>query len=109
MLTREQMLDRTKTVTRRLGWKNLRPGTRLLAVERCQGIKPGQTVEIFGEIEVVSVRRERLDAIDSRDCTREGFPGMTRDQFVEMFCNHMTASPGTEITRIEFRHVERST
>lgn len=107
MLTAEQMRARTKTVTRRLGWKGLKPGTHLLAVERCQGIKPGQVVEVFGEIEVVDVRRELLSAITTRDCLREGFPGMTADQFVEMFCNHMKATPGTIVTRIEFRHVDQ--
>lgn len=115
MLTAQQMRDRTKTVTRRLGWKTLKPGTRLLAVERCQGIKPGQVVEVFGEIEVVSVRREELHWIDDDDVTAEGFDhlrepevGRGASAFVQMFCEHMKCRQNDEVTRIEFRHVERT-
>jgi hypothetical protein len=106
MFTAQQMRDRTKTVTRRLGWRDLKPGTRLLAVERCQGIKPGQVVEVFGEIEVVDVRREHLRDIHVGEPEREGFPGMCCGEFVQMFCKHMKCDPNDLITRIEFKHVE---
>lgn len=105
MLTAQQMRDRTKTVTRRLGWKTLQPGTRLLAVERCQGIKPGQVVEIFGEIEVLRVNREQLGRMTYDDCIAEGFPELTPAKFVEMFCEHMGCTLMETVTRIEFRHV----
>lgn len=105
MLTAPQMRARTKTVTRRTGWRTLQPGTRLLAVERCQGIKPGQVVEVFGEIEVVSVRREPLHDIDTADCIAEGFPEMSASEFQEMFVQHMKCEYDEPVTRIEFRHV----
>lgn len=59
-LTRTQLLDGSKDVTRRLGWANLKPGQRLLAVSKCMGLKPGEKADIYGEIEVVSVEREHL-------------------------------------------------
>lgn len=33
-LTKRQVLERTKTVTRRLGWEKLRPGDLVRAVEK---------------------------------------------------------------------------
>ena len=65
MLTRQAVIDRTKTVTRRLGWDNLKPGDRLYAVTKAMGLKKGEKQERLGVIEVVSVRREELL---SRDC-----------------------------------------
>jgi len=109
-LTTEQFLDGTKDVTRRLGWKFLKKGDRLMACEKCQGIKAGE-LKRLGVIEVVSVRRERLSVLcDSlpygeEECRREGFPKMAGKDFVEMFCSHMNCGPHAEVTRIEFRRV----
>ncbi len=127
-LTTAQLLDGSKTVTRRVGWANLKPGDRLKAVRKAMGLKPGEKVDVLAEIEVVSVRRERLDAITPADVLAEGFPAWTSQvaEFVEMFCSHMTIADGEEtwdakrekwvavrrkvrpnnwVTRIEFRIV----
>ena len=42
MLTKEQILARTKTVTRRLGWWFLKPGDVVWACEKCMGLKKGE-------------------------------------------------------------------
>jgi hypothetical protein len=34
-LTKFQMIERAKFVTRRLGWSNLKPGEKFVAVEKC--------------------------------------------------------------------------
>lgn len=110
-LTEEQFLDDSKTVTRRLGWKFLKPGDRLMGCRKCMGLKPGESIVRLGEIEVVSVRREPLNRMSAdaaygrAEAIREGFPEMTGGQFVEMFCEHMKATPSTVVTRIEFRHI----
>jgi len=39
-LTAKQILDRTKTVTRRRGWKHLKVGELFWACEKCQGYEP---------------------------------------------------------------------
>jgi len=126
-LTTAQLLDGSKTVTRRVGWANLKPGDRLKAVRKAMGLKPGEKVDVLAEIEVVSVRRERLDFINKTDCIAEGFPHLTPGQFVEMFCKHMSIThpdegvwsdvdqewkrrprpvrPDDQVTRIEFRVV----
>lgn len=107
-LTTDQVRNRTKTVTRRLGWKTLKPGTLLQPVVKGQGLKKGERVEkIGGPIQVVSVRRERLDAIEFADVRREGFTRMGTLDFVEFFCRTHRCKPSTVVTRIEFRYVDR--
>lgn len=109
-LTEPQLMDGSKTVTRRIGWANLQPGTRLLAVRKAMGLKAGEKMQALCEIEVVSVRRERIDAITPADVLAEGFPHWTNQvgEFVAMFCKHMNVRPENEVTRIEFRKVPGS-
>lgn len=117
MLTTQQVRDRTKTVTRRLGWLTLRPGDRLRGVEKAMGLKKGEKVKPLATIRVVNVRTEPLSAMISdtdyglAECEREGFgdhpslrwPG----EFVTFFCaSHRGCTPDTLITRIEFEYVD---
>ena len=120
-LTEEQFLDGSKDVTRRLGWVFLKPGDRLMACRKCMGLKPGEKIVRLGEIEVVSVRSEHLDRMatsvrgvpsplpliryGNTEAIREGFPHLTGDQFVSMFCKHMNCRPDQIITRIEFKRI----
>lgn len=112
-LTTGAILDRSKTVTRRLGWKFLKPGDLVQPVKKCQGLKPGESLErIGGPIRIESVRREPLAAILGQgqqgyiETLREGFPQMPPDEFVEMFCDHMRPCQANwEVTRIEFSYV----
>lgn len=107
-LTEAQVRARTKTVTRRLGWITLTPGTELQLVRKAMGRKRRDgTVDPLVRIcvvEVVDVRRERLDAITADDVAREGFD-MTPAEFVEFFTTAMRCTPNTEVTRIEWRYV----
>lgn len=105
-LTTDQFLSRTKTVTRRGGWKFLKPGDRVMGVRKGMGLKPGEKVERLYPIEVVSVRREPLDAIDQADVIAEGFPRMTTVDFVAMYCRHSPGGPEQMVTRIEFRPLD---
>lgn len=108
-LTERQLLDGSKTVTRRqVGsprsvWHKLKPGDQLRAVDKAMGLKPGQHPRELAIIEVVSVRMERLDAIDAADCAREGFPEMTPHDFVDFFVRHMGCSTDQLVARIEFK------
>lgn len=113
-LTTDQIRNRTKTVTRRLGWKNLKPGQILNACVKCMGLKPGEQIQRLGQIRVVSVKQEPLWRLVSfaeygkQEATKEGFHGMTGNEFVSMFCEHMRPLHGvaTEVTRIEFEYVD---
>lgn len=103
-MTTDQILGRTKTVTRRLGWLTLKPGDMLRACEKCMGLKPGEKVRQLAVIRITSVRRERLEEITAEDCALEGFPDMMPEEFVAMFCRHMKVTPDTPVTRIEFEY-----
>lgn len=114
MLTQPQIRARTKTVTRRLGWKTLKPGTLLMGAEKCQGLGKGGKIKPLGLIHVVSARQERLNEMTrsaylygTAECRAEGFPDMTPAEFVDFFCkSHKGCTPQTEITRIEFEFVD---
>lgn len=99
--TTAQFLDGAKTVTRRLGWRDLEPGDVLCAVRKSRGLRKGETVERIGRFAVVSVRSERLDSITAEDVIREGFD-MTPEVFVAMFCEMNGCRPDEIVQRIEF-------
>jgi hypothetical protein len=106
-LTTAQMYARTKTVTRRLGWDDLKPGDRVMACEKCQGLGKGGTIKRIGVIECVSNRPVRLDTDTTPgECALEGFPGMEPMQFVRMFIEHTGCRFNTVVRRIEFKFVE---
>lgn len=121
MLTTEAARQKTKDITRRLGWSNVKVGDRLQQVVKSQGLKRGEHVEKIHVIEVVSKRFERLDSltVDGRypgrvsytqeeainEIRREGFPGITPEEFVTMFCQHNGCSPDVIVNRIEFKYL----
>ena len=105
-MTKRQVRERTKFVTRRLGWENLKPGERVMAIEKGQGLKKGERVERLCIIECVGKRRESLNAITREECALEGFPDMSPDEFVGMFCKANGCTKKTVVSRIEFRYVD---
>jgi hypothetical protein len=105
-LTTAQVENRTKDVTRRLNWRNLRPGDRFWACVKCQGLKKGEKVQRIALLECVSNTRVPLDSITADDVRREGFPEMTPAEFVAMFCKHMLVGPSDPVNRIVFKYVE---
>lgn len=132
-LTTAQILDRSKTVTRRLGWTFLKPGDLIQAIEKGQGLKKGETVNRLAVLRVEHVSRERLDRMEAEaiygqnECRAEGFPNLSPMEFVAMFCaSHRLvereADPvrwlgavtrpcrsTDEVTRIQFSYIERAT
>src|SRR3990172_1536646 len=103
-LTTAQIKARTKSVTRCAGWVFLKPGDQIRAVVKAQGLKPGEKIQPLAVLEIVSVRKEPLDAITQADCALEGFPEMSPAEFVEMFCKHMLYRPEFPVNRIEFQY-----
>jgi hypothetical protein len=66
----------------------------------------GEPLDRIAEVEVVSVRREPLNAITQSDVAAEGFGQMTPAEFVTFFCaSHRGCQPGTEVTRVEWRYL----
>jgi hypothetical protein len=107
-LTESQVRDQSKTVTRRIGWRMLHVGDQLILCRKVMGRRHGEPLERIAAVEVTAVRRERLDAISAPDVIAEGFPRMTPAEFVSFFCRtHRGCGPCTEVTRIEWRYLER--
>lgn len=118
-LTTEQIRNRTKTVTRRMGWEFLKPGDRVGAVRKGMGLKKGERVEVLTVIVIKSVRREPLRAMTDdleygfAECVKEGFPPPHKyswpSVFVNFYCrSHRGCTTDTVITRIEFDYAEES-
>ncbi len=110
MLTTQQAYEQTKDVTRRLGWWFAKKGDVYQQVEKGQGLKKGEKVKRIHLIKVVSADPEPLYAMLANvgyglsECFREGFPEMSPDQFVWMFCKANKCTPDTEVNRIEFTY-----
>lgn len=110
-LTTDQVRARTKTVTRRVGWLHLKPGTLLRGVVKCQGLKKGEKVEPIATIRVVDVRREPLRRLfddwgyGESETIREGFPNEDPHSFALWFAGSHGIDLSDEVTRIEFEYV----
>ena len=86
--TTRQVRERTKTVTRRLGWRHLKAGELIRACVKCMGLKKGNKVEGIAVIRVVSVRSELLSNLyhheyGDEEATKEGFPELNGEEFVQ--------------------------
>lgn len=104
-LTRSQIRNRSKDVTRRLGWEFLKPGELLCICEKVMGRRKGEPLVRMAIVVVISVRREPLNEITRSDVVREGFCNMTCGQFITMFCDNMSCEPNDMVTRIEFQYI----
>ncbi|MUL61043.1 hypothetical protein B5P44_00385 [Mycobacterium sp. CBMA 213] len=104
-LTTSQVRNRLKWVTRRCGWLMIKPGDLLTLCPKVRGRRPGEPLERIVTVEVISSRREQLDAITTEDVIAEGFPDMTPAEFVAFFCaTHHGVTPKSIITRIEWAY-----
>ena len=121
-LTTRQILDRSKTVTRRHGWQFLKPGDLIQAIEKGQGLKKGEKVRRLAVLRVLNVRQEPLarlveDFNYGRDeVAREGFATHpmvegSPDCFVDFYRNAQPAKTRPElhdcVTRIEFEYADQ--
>lgn len=107
--TTQAVIDRQKTVTRRLGWwrdKNgrllLKPGDQLTLCEKVMGRRKGEPLVKLAEVGVIDVARCQLRVHSEGDAAREGFPDWTWPEFVEFFCETFKVTPETVVTRIEW-------
>ena len=105
-LTIEQVRSQTKWVTRRIGWANLKAGDRLQPIEKGMGLKKGESQTLLGcPIEIVSIRKEPIEAITPSDVVAEGFPDWTTAEFIEFICVKNKCKPDTIVNRIEFKYL----
>jgi len=104
-LTTQQIRDRTKTVTRRLGWSFLKAGDVLNACVKCQGLGKGEKIEKICKIRVVSVRKEKLHEVTNAEVKKEGFASAGKLDFINMFTHSMKCKYDTIVNRIEFEYI----
>lgn len=104
-MTTDQVINRTKDVTRRFGWWFLKPGDQVWAVRKAMGLRPGEKIQRLALIEIVSVREEPLSSITADDCVREGFPEFSPSDFVQMLADHYGCPDDKPVNRIEFRYL----
>ena len=106
-LTTKQVLDKSKKVTRRLRWNNLRPGDCIQPIEKGMGLKKGEKQKLIGDpIKVVSISVQRLHQITPSDVVKEGFPEMTTEEFIEMFCRANKCDRNERVNRIEYEYLK---
>lgn len=111
-LTTQQVRDQVKDVTRRMGWADLKPGERFVAIEKGQGLKKGEQVVRLKVCECVSNRRESLWRMirdpdyGASEVRREGFPELSALEFVEHFSKSMRVPRSVKLNRIEFKYVK---
>lgn len=105
-LTEAAVRARTKTVTRRAGWLFLRAGDRLTLCAKVMGRKADEPLVRIVDVEVIDIRREALELITDDDVAREGFPGMSREDFIRrFFVEAQGIQPHEVVTRIEWRYL----
>jgi len=102
--TTEQIKNRTKTVTRRMGWKFLRRGDLIEAVAKYRGVRVADRQKL-ATIRVISARRQRLSYISPDDCEAEGFPNYSPGMFINLFCKMNKCKRGAWVTVIWFEYV----
>ena len=105
-LTTQQILDETKTVTRRSGKRQYKAGQLIQAVNKAMGFKKGEHPVKLKLLEVTNVCYEPLDEITVTDLKHEGFPDMTKRQFIDMYCKANKVTPNSIVQVIEFRYVK---
>ena len=104
-LTIDQIRNRAKTVTRRNGWWFLKSGDVVNAVEKAMGLRRGEKIKRICQIRIVSTWAEPLNAITGDDVEKEGFPGWTPQDFIEMYSKHNRCLDIDPVNRIEFEYV----
>lgn len=105
-LTEQAVVERRKTVTRRLGWLHAEVGMPLTLCRKVMGRKKGEPLVRVAEVQLVAVDQQPLHVDNTGwDAQLEGFPDWTWPRFVEFFCGEMGVEPHQVVTRLEWRYL----
>lgn len=106
-LTTEQVKNQSKTVTRRNGWHKLQVGDLIQPIVKGMGLKKGEKQELIGcPIKITAISVQRLYQITKKDCVLEGFPEMTPEQFIDLYCAANKCTREKRVNRIEFEYTQ---
>lgn len=100
--TTEQAENKTKTVTRRLGWWFLKAGDIIQLVEKAMGLKRGEKIKKIHLVRIKSSAEEPLCNISRAEVIKEGFPHWTTEGFIRMFCANNKCGRYVKVNRIEW-------
>lgn len=101
-LTMDAVLDRTKTVTRRLRRPmGLEVGSLALLVDK-QRVKNALQL---APVQITSISHEILEEITADEVKLEGFPSWKPERFIAMFQKAMKCERDREICRLEWRYL----
>jgi hypothetical protein len=116
--TASEVRERMQTVTRRPGWRFLKPGDLVLAIDSRPHGHAASAGAAAHELAVLRIRDVRVEPLSrlAGDATyaedelpREGLPCWSTDHFIATFLRrHRLKSADVDITRIEFEHVEEA-
>lgn len=115
--TEQAVVERRKTVTRRKGWSMLSAGDRVTLCRKVMGRRRSdgfvEPLVRLVEVEIVGVRRERLDLMitdpvyGAVEVAAEGFPGMEPVEFIHRFFTHAQGIPAEAVvTRVQWRYLD---
>lgn len=113
-MTTDSVRARVKTVTRRhkATWPGLRPGNRLILIEKGMGLPKGATQVILAEVEVIDVRVEPITSIFNEGeagVLAEGVLDMSPNRFAYWWAAHHgypNAKTVADLHRIWCRRIE---
>lgn len=113
-MTTEQFRRREKTVTRRFGWWNAKPGDIYNGVEKAMGLKKGEKINVLHRIRVVAAAPEALGDMLLRpdgghsELAKEGFPFgiLCPKEFVYALASKSGKALTDQIMRIEFEYLD---
>lgn len=105
--TTAQARDRSKTVTRRWGWDNLKPGEKFQQVVKAMGLPKGEKIEKIHVCECISNRPDPLANITQGECVREGFPDRSPRWLRNLLLSMKPKKfKGKYSNRIEFKYLD---
>jgi hypothetical protein len=108
--TADAVIERRKTVTRRVGWRFLKQGDELDLCRKVMGRKKGELLERLARVRVVDVRREPLNRITAADVDAEGVdlpPGFSGPVgWAAWYAGTMGCPVDAEVTRIEWEYLD---
>lgn len=103
--TTQAVVERTKTVTRRWGWRHARVGMRLRIVDRLRyrGSDPPQRILAYARIVQVDLVNP-FDHMDQAELEREGCGHMTESEFLSLILSMKPRGPSAVLRRIEWMY-----
>lgn len=106
-LTTEAMKLQTKTMTRRQGWAQLKVGQLIQPIEKGMGLQKGEKQVTIGcPIIITDIYVEPIEDITDDDVVLEGFPNLSREEFIAMYCRANKVKPHEDCRVICFEYTE---